>query len=601
MTRTIDEKIADYVTKGYARKLSKGELQYNGPTWYLPLFGVTHPKKPGKIRMVFDAAAKVKSVSLNSFLLKGPDLYTSIIDILRRFRERLYTGVGDIVEMFHQVAIIEKDRHFQRFLFRDDKSKEPDTYEMSVMTFGASCSPCTAQFVKNKNATVFLSTHPRAANAIIENHYVDDLMDCEHSEKEMIQLLEDVRMIHASGGFKIRNFISNSDNVLKALGEDAAREIKDIELKSELKVERVLGMWYNTKSDTFTFSLKYAPIAEEIFNGRRLPTKREVLRTLMSIFDPLGLLSNYLIYLKILLQEIWRTKMDWDERISTENLTVRWKRWLELLPGVESVHVPRLYSPKMSPNEPNSIQLHTFVDASEDAFAAVAYLRIASDDGIDCALVSSKARVAPLKYLSIPRKELMGSVLGTRLSKSFGKSQHRVGEIMESSDVNEWRWVPTKENVADEAKKWTKSPNFLPSNRWFNGPDFLRRNEDEWPEKKTIEADVEEEMRANFVHSSLLLPQIVDPSRFSNFKRMVRALAYAIRFVNLLTGRARKGDPLSQQELRSAEMLIFRQAQFEGYPAEMVILERNKSLPVARKRFIERPSPLHEGTLYIDA
>ncbi|KAJ6649406.1 hypothetical protein Bhyg_04640, partial [Pseudolycoriella hygida] len=108
-------------------------------------------------------------------------------------------------------------------------------------------------------------------------------------------------------------------------------------------------------------------------------------------------------------------------------------------------------------------------------------------------------------------------------------------------------------------------------------------------------------MKANFVHSSLLLKQKIVSNRFSNYQRMVRAMAYAIRFVNLLIGKAKKGDPLSQQELRSAENLIFRQAQFEGYPAEMVILERNKILPVARQRFIEKPSPLHDTTPYLDA
>lgn len=91
VVRILGAKVADYVEKGYARKLSTTDLEYDGAVWYLPLFGVIHPKKPGKLRMVFDAAAKVKSVSLNSNLMKGPDMYTSI-DILRRFRERLYTG-----------------------------------------------------------------------------------------------------------------------------------------------------------------------------------------------------------------------------------------------------------------------------------------------------------------------------------------------------------------------------------------------------------------------------------------------------------------------------------------------------------------------------
>lgn len=243
LVRTMGAKIEDYVSKGYARKMTPEELQYEGRVWYLPLFGVIHPKKPEKIRMVFDAAAKAKSMSLNSQLLKGPDFYTSLIDILRRFRERLVTGGGDIEEMFHQIKMIEKDRHCQRFIYREDNTKQPDVYTMDVLTFGAKCSPSSAQFVKNENAKKFIETHPRAVSAIIDNHYVDDMMDSEYSEAEMVQLLRDVKMIHAKAGFNIRNFISNSTNVLKAIGETGTSDVKDIAPKTELKVERVLGMW----------------------------------------------------------------------------------------------------------------------------------------------------------------------------------------------------------------------------------------------------------------------------------------------------------------------------------------------------------------------
>lgn len=170
-----------------------------------------------------------------------------------------------------------------------------------------------------------------------------------------------------------------------------------------------------------------------------------------------------------------------------------------------------MYLLKLISDKPKTVELHTFVDAGEDAFAATTYLRIENEDGIDCALMGSKARVAPLKYLSIPRKELQSAVLGARLANSMIQAQrfeinrrifwsdsetvlswlksdhrrysqfvaHRVGEILDSTDVNEWRWVPTKDKVSDEATKWTKSINFDRSNRWFNGPEFLRLSESE--------------------------------------------------------------------------------------------------------------------------
>lgn len=102
------------------------------------------------MRVVFDGAAKVNGVSLNSLLLKGPDQMSSLIDILRRFREKLVAAVGDIAEMFPQIKIRAEDIHAQRFLWRNgDKNKKPDQYVLEVMTFGANCSPTSAQFVKN--------------------------------------------------------------------------------------------------------------------------------------------------------------------------------------------------------------------------------------------------------------------------------------------------------------------------------------------------------------------------------------------------------------------------------------------------------------------
>lgn len=176
-----------------------------------------------------------------------------------------------------------------------------------------------------------------------------------------------------------------------------------------------------------------------------------------------------------------------------------------------------------------------------------------------------------------------------------------MGEILEVTDVNEWRWIPSKENVADEATKWSKSMNFEKSNRWFSGPAFLRLSEDNWPKKKNIKVNVEEEMKAHCVHSALVLKKFVDVERFSKWNRMVRAVAYTIRFRNLFTDRTCKAKPLSQKEITEAENVIFRQAQFEGYPSEMVILEPNKSTPLKDHKFIEKPSPLYDGSPYLDA
>lgn len=89
--------------------------------------------------------------------------------------------------------------------------------DFSGVTFGAKCSPSSAQYVKNQNAERYQLTNPRAVKAIVDNHYVDDWLDSVDTQEEAVQLANDVKAIHKEGGFEIRNFISNSVKVMEQL------------------------------------------------------------------------------------------------------------------------------------------------------------------------------------------------------------------------------------------------------------------------------------------------------------------------------------------------------------------------------------------------
>lgn len=102
--------------------------------------------------------------------------------------------------------------------------------------------------------------------------------------------------------------------------------------------------------------------------------KRQVLRSLMSVFDPLGLLSFLLVHGKILLQEIWRVGTEWDQEINEEQWD-RWSNWTALLQQITTIAIPRCYFPNATTQTYRQLQLHVFVDASEAAYAAVAYFR----------------------------------------------------------------------------------------------------------------------------------------------------------------------------------------------------------------------------------
>ncbi|XP_062713585.1 uncharacterized protein LOC134290455 [Aedes albopictus] len=412
----VHRQIQEYIERGYAHKAKRDELQEANPdrVWYLPLNIVTHPKKPEKIRLVWDAAAKVNGVSLNSQLLKGPDLLVQLPGVICKFRERRVGFGGDIEKMFHQIRIKPEDTHSQRFLFRFNTSQQPDVYIMDVATFGATCSPCAAQFVMHRNAEESAIEFPEAALAIKEKTYMDDYFDSADTPEEASERALQVKLIHSRGGFNMRNWVSNSIHVLQSLGVASEQRLLSIDCSKEEKRQRVLGIAWDPEKDVFVFSTSWhSDLTPYVFEDRR-PTKRIALRIIMSLFDPLGLLAPFLIHGRMLIQDLWRLGLDWDANVGDKEHE-KWRRWISLLPSITELEIPRHYFGSANPSSYGSLQLHVFTDASEMGYGCAAYFRLVCDGQVQCSLIMARSKVAPLKYQSIPRMELQAALLGARM------------------------------------------------------------------------------------------------------------------------------------------------------------------------------------------
>jgi len=147
--------IDNLLDKGYARKVPDNQFCKSGEaTWFLPHHPVVHPKKPGKVRVVFDCAAKYKGVSLNDVLLQGPDMTNTLVGVLTRFRQERTAIISDIESMFYQVHVRPEDSDVLRFLWwpRNDLQRRPKEYQMTVHLFGAVSSPSCANFALRKTA-----------------------------------------------------------------------------------------------------------------------------------------------------------------------------------------------------------------------------------------------------------------------------------------------------------------------------------------------------------------------------------------------------------------------------------------------------------------
>lgn len=335
LKQVAQDTIKKYIEKGYIKEV-QSESEVVG--WWLPIFAIIGKK----IRLVWDAAAEFEGCSLNSKLTQGPDLNEPLWDVLYRFREWPVAICADIAEMFHQIRIKEEDKRFQRFLWRSDPTQAIKTYEMQVMTFGANCTPCTAQFVKNMNAAIFKEGYPEAVYAITKCHYVDDwLMSC-RTEEDAIRLAHQVIDIQAHAGFSFYKWSSISNQLLKEVGVrgDISKEL--------VVMTKALGIDWNTCYDELSFSID--SIVSNKYKERN-PIKKEMLSQVMKMWGPLGLISHFVILGRMILQEVWRA-------------------WWETLEILRTLKVPRWVGISTTTRE-----IHIFVDASERAMAAVAYVR----------------------------------------------------------------------------------------------------------------------------------------------------------------------------------------------------------------------------------
>ena len=122
--------------------------------WYLPHFGVYHPRKLDQIRVVFDSSCEFEGVSLNKELLAGPDLMNNLIGVLMRFRQENHGVMCDIEQMFYSFHVNSEHRNYLRFLWfkNNDPRQEIIDYRMTVHLFGNGPSPAIATFGMRKTA-----------------------------------------------------------------------------------------------------------------------------------------------------------------------------------------------------------------------------------------------------------------------------------------------------------------------------------------------------------------------------------------------------------------------------------------------------------------
>ena len=132
-------------------------------------------------------------------------------------------------------------------------------------------------------------------------------------------------------------------------------------------------------------------------------TRRGLLATTASLYDPLGLVAPVVLVPKLIQQDLCRKQLGWDDDIPSE-AAAEISKWKSSTTELSNLKITRCF--QVGPSSNSDRELHVFSDASEFAYGAAAYLKVTSDAGVQVSLVMGKSRVAPIKTVSIPELEL---------------------------------------------------------------------------------------------------------------------------------------------------------------------------------------------------
>ena len=389
---------------------------------------------------------------------------------------------------------------------------------------------------------------------IANNLYVDNVITGCATETEAVDYYTKARSILSKAEFNLRSWASNSEQVKRFATKDGVNDGN--------ATTKVLGLLWHTPSDTIS-------LASQITVEQFPITKREILQSSSAIFDPLGFITPVTIKAKILLHQLWKLRVNWDEPLNSDLQDTWYKIAQEIKEATEFV-MPRQYFPASAFS---AQELHIFADASPKAYGAVAYLV----QGEYTSLVMSKTKVSPLKNVTLPRLELQAAVLATRLtnfilsvlnwqgtiylwsdnqivlhwinsSKKLAPFvSHRVNEITNSFAANKWNYCPSTDNPADLLTRGITSQQLILSTLWKHGPTWLTSRH-LWPVQslnetpppnilavlatEEISSDLSTTSQSNVTTNDVGLHQIIKLTDYHTLARVQRVTAYILRFVH---------------------------------------------------------------------
>ena len=623
LAHSYNEALGDMENGGIIEEVPANELKGPFPTYYMPHLPVVRPDSAStKVRPVFDASARgPNGVSLNDCLEAGPSLIPSLTDVLLRFRRHRYAVTGDITKAFLQVSVQPKDRDCLRFLW--DVNGRKRVMRFCRVPFGVTSSP----FLLNATIQHHLSLQPQSRTVVEleENLYVDDWLTEADSEADAREMFLEGSAVLSQAGMTLSKCHSNSEFVIDRNG--AASDTDRL---------KILGVRWDPSEDVLKYDGVSVPTSI-------VPTKRVVLSFVARLFDPLGFLVPFVMTAKILFQRLWLKGLEWDDPIPSEEARI-FLKWLDGISQLQELRIPRCYMQGgVCWSDMPDLEVHVFGDASQSAYGCVSYLRYRTPSGdFDVSFLLARARVAPVKTVTLPRLELLACLLAARTADHVCKAlklssevrvrcwtdstialawikseptkwkqfvRNRVVDIHTLTEPSAWSHTAGVDNPADAASRGLLADELVDSELWARGPEWLRSpleqsagcglfvTSEELAETGKSAVAYESSDRPGVLRESLgesgseqdammvstdsdASESVLPLSHWSSLVTAVRVTAWVKRFIR----NARNPDSritaadLSYGEIREAKMTLIGQTQRSLYPVEYTSLARGQSV-----------------------
>ena len=625
--KAVFEQMQKFVDEGRVRTVTPEEVKNCPackPQWTVPVHIVG--KKDGRVRVCHDCKAAVSSICLNDFLLDGPALACKIHGVIMRFRDGGEVALGsDIAGFFHEVYVDEGDSGvFRYWWFTDERMSEVELKEFLGHVFGARSSSCVATFALRYHAEVNQDIFdPEVIEAIRKLFYVDDLCaskrDVPSARRFRVALTDALKQ----AGFDLVKWRSSHPEALvDDDGTEAARDpnsdVKTFDEDSDEKqpMEKVLGMCYSFARDEFSFR----PDMEKMRQPVR--TKREMLKLIASLYDPMGFLAPFLILARMIFQKAVQVGGGWDDLLP-DDICAEFAAWQLMVLGIVDLRIRRWTSiPATQDAVP---ELHIFGDASTVAYGACAYRRAVGSGGEKhCAILFAKAHVVPVKVAAaghhdtMPRLEMQASRLVVEIRRlieaEVGKYArvvlwtdstcvvkqlrdektrfktyfaNRISHIRAGSDVYvEWKCIPSDLNPADDLSRGLE-PSDPKWQRFYCAPEFLWLDEEEWPCREVLAQALPAHVFA-MVAEDIVAPKVSGALSWvlrvadgiSLWRRKKRRVAFVSKLVPSLLAWCRRGG----RTLRSDSGRV---AGFSLSSSDLDAGERMLILAIQRRAFGE--------------